>query len=64
MPGNTQVVVILDEQGIIENPKYYFKHSHQLKTVHIPEDIHTIKEFPFQNCTNLKSIVLPKDSIL
>ena len=60
IPRNAQVVVILAEQGITEIPKEYFQHSHQLKYVQMPDNIHTIGDYAFHDCTNLKSIVLPK----
>ena len=64
LPRNAQVVVILAEFDIIEIPNLYLKDCCQLKYIHMPEDIHTIGDYAFYNCTNLKSIDLPKDSIL
>ena len=61
VPRNAHVVVsILHKKGITE----LFNDCHQLKYVHMPDDIHAIGDYVFQNCKDLKSIVLPKNYIL
>ena len=64
LPRNAQVVVILAESRMTEIQNRYMKDCCQLKYIQVPEDIHTIGDYAFRNCTNLKSIVLPKKSIL
>ena len=55
VPRNAQFIVILAKKGMIEIPKYDFQHSHQLKYIQMPEDIHTIGDYDFRDCKNHKT---------
>ena len=64
VPRDAQFVTISDGFGITEIPNGYFKVCHQLKYIQMLDDTCNIGESAFLCCRNLRSIEVPKNSIL